>query len=175
MSSPALLFRPVAPTDRDELAAAFERLSPDSRYRRFLGPKKVLTPRELTYLTDVDHVTHEAIVAVDPDTREIVGVARYALDSDGRADFAVVVADAWQRQGVGFALSRRAIARAGVNGFARLGASTLWENDAARCLMSKLGFRPTGSSRGVVELELQLMPAGLRPGSVGSPRWSSVS
>ena len=47
------------------MAALFVRLSPESRYRRFLTPKRELTPRELSYLTDIDHVHHEAFAAID--------------------------------------------------------------------------------------------------------------
>jgi RimJ/RimL family protein N-acetyltransferase len=175
MSSPAISFRPIEPGDRGALADAFERLSPESRFKRFLGPKNVLSERELTYFTEVDHVDHEAYVAVDDLTGDLLGVARYALGAGSVPDFAVVVADAWQGRGLGRALARRVIARAGVNGFTKLTASTMWENDRARCLLSALGFRPVGSSRGVVDLELALVPATLRPGSVGLPRWSSVS
>ena len=173
MSSPAILLRPVRPADRLALAAAFDRLSGESRYRRFLAPKKVLTPRELTYLTDVDHVTHEAYVAELPETGELVGVARYALGSDDRADFAVTIADAWQGRGLGGMLSRLVIGRAVENGFSRMFATTLWDNDPARALLARLGFRPRGSSNGVAELELDLVPAVAAAGSVGA--WSSVS
>ncbi|MEA2296880.1 MAG: hypothetical protein QOE86_4519 [Solirubrobacteraceae bacterium] len=175
MSSPAVSLRPVQARDRHALAAAFDRLSPESRYHRFLGPKNELTARELTYLTDVDHVTHEAFVAIDPATEEIVGVARYALGSSGHGDFAVVVADAWQRRGLGTALARRVIARAAMNGFAKLSATTLWENEPARGLCAKLGFRSRGGSHGVLDLELDLRLPASAPGSVAGNRWSSVS
>src|SRR5207302_4711683 len=58
-------FRPVGPEDRDGLADLFERMSPQSRYRRYLSPKPSLSPRELSFLTEVDHVRHEALAAVD--------------------------------------------------------------------------------------------------------------
>ena len=58
-----LLLRPIRREDRDELAALFARLTPESRRRRFLSPKHELTPRELAFLSDVDHVGHEAIAA----------------------------------------------------------------------------------------------------------------
>ena len=71
--------RPIKPADRDALADGFARLSAKSRYRRFLGPKPTLSARELTYLTEVDHVTHEAVVAFDEADGRMVGVARYAV------------------------------------------------------------------------------------------------
>ena len=48
-------------------------MSDRTRRQRFLGPKPRLSARELDYLTDVDHVTHEALVAIDETTGEIVG------------------------------------------------------------------------------------------------------
>jgi len=60
-----VLIRPIAPEDRDELVAGFERLSAESRYRRFFGPMVRLSERDLDRLTQVDHHDHEALVAID--------------------------------------------------------------------------------------------------------------
>ena len=85
-----LRFRPLGSEDRDRLAGLFARLTFESRRRRFLLPKPELTPRELAFLTDIDHVTHEAIAAVDQRDGSIVGVARYVgvTDRTGVADLA---------------------------------------------------------------------------------------
>ncbi len=58
-----VVIRPIEPDDRDALAAGFERLSPESRYRRFFGPMQHLSESYLDYLTQVDHHDHEALVA----------------------------------------------------------------------------------------------------------------
>jgi RimJ/RimL family protein N-acetyltransferase len=149
--------RPITPGDRDALLGAFERLSPESRRRRFLAPKTVLTARELDRLTVLDHVTDEAVIALEPRTGRIVGVGRYGgYAGESRADLAITVADDWQGRGLGAALTARVVERARANGIARLEASTLWENHPARSLLRRLGFRASGSSRGVVELALDL-------------------
>ena len=57
-----VVIRPIEPDDREALAAAFERLSPESRYRRFFAPVSRLSERDLDYLTCVDHHDHEALV-----------------------------------------------------------------------------------------------------------------
>jgi hypothetical protein len=90
-----LVIRPIEPGDRTAVLAGFDRLSAESRYRRFLSPHDHLTAAELRYLTDVDHHDHEALVAVDPDTGEGVGVARYVRDPQrpDSAEIAVAVAD----------------------------------------------------------------------------------
>src|SRR5467141_4125601 len=45
--------RPITSDDKDVLRDAFERLSEQSRYRRFMGGIKLLTPQLLAYLTEV--------------------------------------------------------------------------------------------------------------------------
>ena len=175
MPSASYVVRPLGPQDRDGLAAAFERLSPQSRFRRFMGPKTALSARELTYFTDIDHVVHEAIVAAEPLSGRLIGVARYAINpgDEVSADVAVVIADEWQRRGVGTVLMRRIIERARANGFERLTAETLWDNEGARALLCRLGFEVLRTRRGIAELELWLRAR--TAGSVGTPPWSSVS
>jgi RimJ/RimL family protein N-acetyltransferase len=155
-----LRFRPISSDDRDRLARLFARLTRESRYRRFLVPKRELTPRELVYLTDLDHVTHEAIAAVDQRDGSIVGVGRYAQYADrvAVADVAFTVADELQGMGIGTALARCLVDRARANGFILLTATTLWENRRARALLRRLRFRARASQSSEIELELQLEP-----------------
>jgi RimJ/RimL family protein N-acetyltransferase len=148
--------RPLEPGDRDAFAASFARLSPESRRRRFLGPKPRLSARELKYLTEIDNVTHAALVAVD-DGR-IVGEARYAT-AGGRADtadFAITVDDEWQGRGLGTRLAASLVAVARRNGIARLTATTLAENAPARALLRRLGFRVVGHDGAELALALSL-------------------
>jgi RimJ/RimL family protein N-acetyltransferase len=155
-----LRLRAVSPHDRDGVAELFARLGPKSRYRRFLLPKPELTPRELSSLTDVDHLCDGAIAAVDQRTGSIVGVGQYGHDPDrpGSASVAFAVDDELQSMGIGTALARCTVQRARANGFALLTATTLWENRPARALLRRLGFRACSSQGGVIELELRLSP-----------------
>jgi GNAT superfamily N-acetyltransferase len=168
-----LRVRPIVPADRGPLADAFERLSDHSRHQRFLGPKARLSTRELDYLTDVDHVTHEALVAIDETTGDIVGVGRYATGHGGGvvADMALAVADAWQRRGIGHGLAVRLVERARANGIARLTGTTLADNMRARSLLERLGFRVCAAGGGVLEVALDVPPApSRRPRYRGAPR-----
>jgi GNAT superfamily N-acetyltransferase len=153
-----LRVRPIDPTDRGPLADAFGRLSPRSRHQRFLGPKPRLSTRELEYLTEVDHVTHEALVAIDETTGHIVGVGRYATGSGGGvvADMALAVVDAWQNLGIGHGLAVRLVERARANGITRLTGTTLADNLRARSLLDRLGFHARSVVGGVVEVELEV-------------------
>jgi ribosomal protein S18 acetylase RimI-like enzyme len=160
-----LRVRPIDPADRLPLADAFSRLSDQSRFQRFLGPKPRLSERELDYLTDVDHVTHEALVAIDETTGQIVGVGRYATGHGGGtvADLALAVTDAWQRRGIGHALAARLVERARANHMTALTGSTLAGNRAARALLDRLGFRVRSLSAGVLEVELAIARAVTAP------------
>jgi GNAT superfamily N-acetyltransferase len=173
-----LRVRPIVPADREPLADAFDRLSDRSRRQRFLAPKPRLSARELDYLTDVDHVTHEALVAIDETSGHIVGVGRYATGSGGgvAADMALAVVDAWQRRGIGHGLAVRLVERARANGITRLTGTALADNLRVRALLDRLGFRVRSVSAGVVEVELDVPRARpLRPRYRGTPRTSGSS
>jgi RimJ/RimL family protein N-acetyltransferase len=151
----ALEVRPLTSADRDRLAVAFGRMSERSRLRRFLAPKPRLSAAELSYLTDIDHLSHAALAVVDPEDGRIVGVARYATEPDDpdTADLACFVIDAWQGQRVGTMLAQRIVQRADANGIARLTASTFTDNRPARAMLLRLGFRSTGFGGGIINLE----------------------
>jgi RimJ/RimL family protein N-acetyltransferase len=160
-----LRVRPIVPADREPLADAFDRLSDRSRHQRFLAPKRRLSMRELDYLTDVDHITHEALVAIDETTGEIVGIGRYATGSGGgvAADMALVVVDAWQRRGIGHGLAVRLVERACANGIERLIGTALADNVRVRALLERIGFRVAAVSNGVVEVALDVPCAAPQP------------
>jgi len=173
-----LRVRPIVPADREPLADAFDRLSDHSRRQRFLGPKPRLSTRELDYLTDVDHVTHEALVAIDETTGQIVAIGRYATGSGGGvvADMALAVVDPWQRRGIGHALALRLFERARANGITRLTGTALADNRRVRSLLDRLGFRVRSVAAGVVEVELDVpRPAPPRPRYRCAPRASGSS
>ena len=150
--------RPLGSADRDGLAALFARLSPESRYRRFLSPKPALTPRELVYLTTIDRFHHEAVAAVDPRDGSIIGVGRYVrfADRPSVADVGFEVADELQGIGIGTALATHIVEHARANGLALLTAETLWDNRPARAILRRLGFRARASQGSVIELDLAL-------------------
>jgi RimJ/RimL family protein N-acetyltransferase len=136
-------------------------MSAESRRRRFLSSKHELTPRELTFFTEIDHVDHEAIAAVDQRDGTLVGVARYVrfADQPEAADVAVGVADDLHRMGIGTELASRLVERARANGITVLTATTLSENRPARALLRRLGFRSRKRQGVAIELELKIEPS----------------
>jgi RimJ/RimL family protein N-acetyltransferase len=135
-----ILIRPIEPGDAQQLEACFAHLGAVSRYRRFLAPIDHLSARQLVYLTQVDHNSHEAFVAIDPATGQDIGVARFVRDpADARqAEVALVVADVWQRRGVGAALAERLAARARAVGVESLTARMLVGNHGGRRLLEQV-------------------------------------
>src|SRR3954465_13874673 len=93
--------RPVRPADRTLFHRLWERLSPETVYRRFHAPVHTLPEESVRRLVTVDHDLREAVVAVVGD--EVVGIARYdrPLDDPSIAEVAVLVEDAWQGVGLG--------------------------------------------------------------------------
>jgi GNAT superfamily N-acetyltransferase len=164
-----VLLRPISAGDKRLLAEAFERLSPESRYRRFFAPLQRLTERDLTYLTEVDHHDHEAIVALEPDREAIVGVARYVRSEDpAEAEVAVVVGDPWQGRGVATALLERLVARARDEGIDHFVAIVLSDNEEALELFEHVAPRGAASRRsasGHTELVIELPEPGALPES----------
>jgi GNAT superfamily N-acetyltransferase len=144
------LIRPLSSRDRDQLGALFLRLGPESRLSRFFSPKRELTPRELTFFTEVDQVRHAALAAVDARDLSIVAVARYVTytHTPATAEVAVEVADDLQRAGIGTYLMTRIVERAVANRVAVLTARTRYGNPAGRALSRRLGFRPSAGGGG---------------------------
>lgn len=151
--------RPIRPADQERLRAAFDQLSETSRYRRFFTPLGELSPRLLSYLTEVDHHDHDALVALVQPEGELIGVARYVrLADDSRvAEAAITVVDSWQGRGVGRSLLRRLARRAREEGIEQFSALVKVENPAAVELLRGLG-RSTATRDGSELLLLVDLP-----------------
>jgi len=133
----SLTVREITIADIERLRRMFNRLSPDSVYRRFFSPIQEPSRTALLWLTSVDHGSRDALVALDGD--EIVAVARY----DGRpdrstAEIAVTVEDAWQRRGVGRRLTERLAVRAIDHGIESFEAVVQPDNRAALSLLRRM-------------------------------------
>ena len=153
-----ILVRPLERSDRAGLAAAATRLSERTRYLRFAASKPRLTEAELDRLIDVDHHGHEALLALDSQTGRGIGVVRYVqVPGEPRVvEIAATVADEWQGRGVGTALVRELAQRARHEGYSRLRAVVLAENDRSIKMLRRAGFTARGGSGILREYELAL-------------------
>jgi acetyltransferase len=109
--------RPLRLQDADAFRAFVERLSPASRYERFQYVVKEVSPELLRLLVEADPRSHVALAAFEGDA--VVGEARY-VRAGGGAEFALAVADAWRRRGVGKRLLGELLAYAHRDGVTRL-------------------------------------------------------
>jgi GNAT superfamily N-acetyltransferase len=144
----------------------FDRLSPRSRYRRFLAPISELTEKMVRYLTEIDHHDHEGMIALDEQTGEGVGVARYVRDPDRPdvAEVAVTVIDDWQGRGLGTLLLEVISARAREEGVTTFTALMLATNQEMMDLLAQLDpMRVLNRETGRVEIEVPIPPVGLAP------------
>jgi len=161
-----VLLRQGRPSDRELLLRGFERLSPESRYRRFLAPMPELSEEMVRYLTDVDHHDHEAVIALDVDSGEGVGVARYvrSAERDDVAEVAVTVVDEWQGRGVGTLLLDALSARARQEGIRSFTALMLSSNREMMDLLGHLDeIRIVDREGGTVQIEVPLPGVGIAP------------
>jgi RimJ/RimL family protein N-acetyltransferase len=130
--------RPIEAGDKAGLQRGLALLSRESVRRRFLAAKPALSAAELRYLTEVDGVNHLALCAVLADAPdEIVGVARcIRLEPGGEvAEFAIVVGDPVQGEGLGTLLAGALAEAACRVGIRRFSAVTLADNEAVQRLL----------------------------------------
>jgi GNAT superfamily N-acetyltransferase len=128
-------------SDRELLLRGFQRLSPESRYRRFLAATPRLPEATVRQLTGIDHYDHEAVIALDDEGSEALGVAHYLRDPawPDAAEVAVTVVDDWQSRGLGTLLLEVISARARQEGVRTFTAWMLGRNREMRTCSSTSG------------------------------------
>lgn len=141
----SVTLRPLRPDDIDIETAFVEGLSAETRANRLLGGAIRITREYMERLTQVNYERDMALAAtVMLDDREtLLGVARYALENNGKScEFALVIADAWQGRGIGHRLLEKLVAVARTRGVERIYGDTLASNRPLIELAKKLGFIP---------------------------------
>jgi acetyltransferase len=171
-----VLLRPVAAEDAGRIQSFVRALSPQSRRNRFLYGLTELPRYVLQRLTQPNYPNEFGLLAVagGTDAGSVVGMAQYALERPGRAEFSVAVADAWQRQGLGTRLFQALVPHASGAGVETLCAVMLAENQAMLALAGRLGFPIVGNPEpGLVQVESPLAgnPGRCPPGRP-VPAWS---
>lgn len=140
-----LAIREMRLADADAVQAFVRRLSAESRRRRFLAPVSELVPGQLERVTVGRGPQDLNIGAFDAEGR-IIGLAQYAVEEDGGAEFGVVVDDALQRSGLGTRLIGLLMERARERGVAALRGAVLNDNWPMLGLAAKLGFELLGDA-----------------------------
>lgn len=145
--------RPLRRSDVDIESAFVEGLSRESRYNRLLGGAINISRSYIEQLINVDYTRDMALAAVvmTEDSEVLIGVARYVQEAAGHdkdagpgpgsAEFAIVIADAWQGRGIGAHLLRKLIEVARNRGIPALFGEILATNHGMLLMMKSLGFR----------------------------------
>jgi GNAT superfamily N-acetyltransferase len=123
-------------------------LSDRSRYNRFFSTLRELSADQLYRVTRSRPPTELALVGEAAESGEscIVAMAQYAVCETSEAEFAVVVDDAWQGQGLGMQLIGVLAECAARAGFAAFTGYVLANNRPMRALLDRLDCqRVTGN------------------------------
>ena len=141
-----LSLRHIVPGDSVKEQAFVRKLSTQSRYFRFHGSIKELSNNDLEKFTNPDPLDTEALIILynGGKIEEEIGVARFIIDRDNvSCEFAIVVADEWQKRGLGAKLMKALIKHAQTRGIKRIYGSVLENNSGMRQFAKGLGFEET--------------------------------
>ena len=142
-SGQSLLVRPLRHDDGEREETFVRTLSLKSRYQRMLSGGIRLTPEGIDYMTHIDYRRHMAfaLTTVINGAEQFVGVGRYAVDAqEPSAEVALVLADAWQGQGLGRRLLGALLDHAASAGVREAGGLVLATNVAMLRLARSMGF-----------------------------------
>lgn len=153
------VLRPIRPEDEPLVERMFQYLSKESLYYRFFGYVPQVTHEFLARYTQNDYDREIAIVAEidDENERKMIGVVRIIADAwMDSAEYAILIADPWQRQGLGYLLTDAILDIARDRGIRKIYASVLATNKGMMHLFEKRGFtiKRDGFDAFYVELEL---------------------
>jgi GNAT superfamily N-acetyltransferase len=169
-----ILLRPIVPEDKAKLLEGFHRMSPESRYYRFMTTTEELTDEQLRYLTEIDYENHFALAAIVADApgEPGIGVARYIRDTSDPevAEPAIAVIDDWQGRGVGTILLRQLSSIAREHGIKRFRGIGLATNRKVIELMTAIGADVTMQPGGEFVFEVDL-PSDKELGASTLYRW----
>jgi RimJ/RimL family protein N-acetyltransferase len=159
--------RPIVPEDEAGLIALHGRLSQQTAYQRFFTIMPSLSSNWAHRLANVDYRQRLALVAADPQTDDLVAVARYETTTEPTTvEVAFVVQDSWQDRGLGTCLFAELLRAASLNGFTRFRAWVLADNRRMLDLISRFGTIIARTlDHGVVEVvfEARRSPRSISP------------
>ncbi|MFK7938803.1 MAG: GNAT family N-acetyltransferase [Roseovarius sp.] len=136
--------RPIRAEDAQTERAFVRGLSIEAKQLRFMGALNDLNAAMVSRFTQIDYAREMALVALtyeDGKTRQL-GVARYCINDDNSScEFAIVVSDKMQHQGIGTRLMRALMSAARDHGLSAIEGRVLRRNLPMLELMKDLGFR----------------------------------
>ncbi len=133
--------RPIHPLDENQAESFRGKLSAESIYDRFLGYIPKISNRLVERLINIDYSQEMAIVAeVHLEEKEVIAVARIASDGSSSADFAIIIADNWQKKGLGTILTSYLIGVAKEMAFEKIYATVFTRNKGMLEILKRKEF-----------------------------------
>ena len=164
-----LAMRPIHEGDGTGIADALKDLSPETRRLRFLSAVNEIPEAFVRGVTEADPARQYVVIAVRKDSGDEITIAggRIVASDDLAAwEFALLVGDAWQGQGVGKQLLTALIEEAERRNVRRLIGNISVDNRPMLKLARKKGFsiaRDTGdTSTCIATLAIDSRPRGKR-------------
>lgn len=154
-----VLLRPIRPEDEPLESEMLQSISNQSLYFRFFGYVPKMTHDFLTRMTHIDYDREMALVAeVEENGKKwMAGVVRVISDASGEsAEFAILVADRWQNQGLGTQMMDYMLEVARDKGFSKIYASVLRSNTYMVRMFKERGFDMQGDEDGAFYASLNL-------------------
>ena len=138
-----VILRPIKPEDEPLWLEMLGTCSKDSIYHRFRYDFHYKSHEIATEFCYIDYDREMAIVAEVEENgkRLLIGEGRLIADPDlEMAEYAVLVADRWQKKDLGFLLTEYCLQIARIAGVKRVAAETTTDNKAMLNLFKKLEF-----------------------------------
>ncbi|MCB0110177.1 MAG: GNAT family N-acetyltransferase, partial [Caldilineaceae bacterium] len=159
-----VIIRPIRPEDEPLMANFNQKLSPDTIYLRYFHPisaAQLVSHEQLARLCFIDYDREMNLVAerIDKDGKpEILGLGQLTkLHGSKDAEFAILISDDFQRQGLGTELLTRLIDFGRDEKLEHIVAEILPENEGMKRVSSRLGFAMRmNRAEGVIEASLTL-------------------
>jgi acetyltransferase len=136
--------RPIKPEDEPLEKELFNRLSKETIYFRFFGYLPSVDHSILSRFTHIDYDREMAIIAqiTDKGQNKMIGVVRMIADPwNESAEYAIVIADDWQGQGLGTVLTNYIFEIARDRGIQKIEADVLDSNQSMIHMFKKWGFK----------------------------------
>ncbi|MFA5627547.1 MAG: bifunctional acetate--CoA ligase family protein/GNAT family N-acetyltransferase [Thiohalomonadaceae bacterium] len=156
-----LIIRPIRPEDAEMEQEFVRKLSDQTKYFRFMQTLDELTPAMVARFTQIDYDREMAFIAVveKDGVEENIGVSRYVINPDQTScEFAVVVADEWQRKGIAHRLMDVLIDTARQRGLRLMEGEVMANNHNMLSFVRALGFSVSTS---VDDANIKLVRKGL--------------
>jgi acetyltransferase len=151
-----VVIRPIRPEDEPLIVIFHESLSEESVYHRYFSALKLsqrVAHERLTRICFNDYDREIALVAENTDAKtgqkQILGVGRLSrLHGLDEAEFALLVSDRFQKQGLGTELLKRLVQIGRAEKLARINAVILSDNHAMQHVSRKAGFKLEHDAQG---------------------------